>query len=63
VIITTGTSNKALIAQHKDKTKHPNKQQPHNNNKKKKSPKPYQPSSTPNGDKGPKSKSNKIDMH
>jgi hypothetical protein len=41
VINTAGTSNKALVAQQKDKTKHPKKQHPHNN-KKNKGPKPSQ---------------------
>jgi hypothetical protein len=50
---TVGTSNKALVAQQKDKTKHINKQHPHNN-KTNKGPKPTQPDFTPNGDKGPK---------
>jgi hypothetical protein len=53
VINTVGTSNKALVAQQKDKSKHPKKQHPHNN-KQNKGPKPSQPTSTPNGDKGTK---------
>jgi hypothetical protein len=51
VIITTGTSNKALVAEHKYKTKHPKKQHPHKSNKKNKGAKPSQPTSTLNGDK------------
>jgi hypothetical protein len=47
---TIGTSNKALVAQQKNKSKHPKKQHPHNN-KQNKGPKPSQPNSTPNGDK------------
>jgi hypothetical protein len=35
VINTTGTSNKPLVAHHKDKYKHPKKQHPHNKNKNK----------------------------
>jgi hypothetical protein len=33
VISTAGTSNKALVAQQKDKPKNPKKQHPHHNNK------------------------------
>jgi hypothetical protein len=60
LINTTSTSNKALVAQQKDKSKNPKKQHPHHNNKKNKGPKPSQPTSTPNGDKGEKSKSKKT---
>jgi hypothetical protein len=51
VISTAGTSNKALVAQQKDKPKNPKKQHPRRNNKKHKGPKPTQTISTPNGDK------------
>jgi hypothetical protein len=40
VINTAGLSNKALVAQQKDKTKYPKKQHPHYNNKQHKGPKP-----------------------
>jgi hypothetical protein len=40
VINTTCTSNKALVAQQKDKPKYPKKQHPRYNNKKYKGPKP-----------------------
>jgi hypothetical protein len=50
VINTASTSNKDLVAQKKDKSKHPKKKHPHNN-KKNKGPKPSKLASTPNGDK------------
>jgi hypothetical protein len=51
VINTAFTSNKALVAQQKDKLNSPKKQHPHHNNKQNKGPKPSQSTSTPNGDK------------
>jgi hypothetical protein len=63
LIGTSGTYNKALVAQHKDKSKNPNKKHPRHKNKKNKGPKPSQPTSTPNGDKGAKSKSKKTNQH
>jgi hypothetical protein len=51
VINTVGTSNKALVAQQKDKPKYPKKQHPRYNNKQPKGPKPTQIASAPNGDK------------
>jgi hypothetical protein len=42
VINTAGPSNKALVAQQKDKPKYPKKQHPHYNNKQHKGPKPAQ---------------------
>jgi hypothetical protein len=51
VINTAGTSNKALVAQQKDKPKYPKKQYPRYNNKQPKGPKPTQTASAPNGDK------------
>jgi hypothetical protein len=51
VINTVGTSNKALVAQQKDKPKYPKKKHPHYNNKQPKGPKPAQIASAPNGDK------------
>jgi len=50
VIITIGTSNNALVAQHKDKSKQPKKQHTYNK-KKNKGIKPSLSDSTPNGDK------------
>jgi hypothetical protein len=59
-----GTSNKALMALQKYKSKNPKKKHPHHNNKKNKGTKPSQPTSNPNGDKGEKSKSNNTtDRH
>jgi hypothetical protein len=58
VINTAGTSNKALVAQQKDKPKYPKKQHPRYNNKQPKGPKPAQIASAPNGDKGSKYKKN-----
>jgi hypothetical protein len=63
VINIAGTSNKALVAHHKDKPKYPKKQHPHYNNKHYKGPKPAQITSTPNGDKGAKYKNKKTDKH
>jgi hypothetical protein len=63
VISTAGTSNKALVAQQKDKPKYPKKQHPHYNNKQYKGPKPAQTDSAPNGDKGEKYKNKKTDRH
>jgi hypothetical protein len=62
VIDTVGTSNKALVAQQKDKSLQQKKQHPRNN-KQNKDPKLSQPTSTPNGDKGPKPKIKKTDRH
>jgi hypothetical protein len=63
VLNTTGTSNKALVAQQKDKPKYPKKPNPCYNNKQHKCPKPAQTNSTPNGDKGEKYKNKKNDIH
>jgi hypothetical protein len=54
-----GTSKEALVAQQKQGPKHPKKQYP-SNNKQNKSPKPSQPTRTPNGTK---SKGKKIERH
>jgi hypothetical protein len=62
VISTVSTSNKVLVVQQKDQYKYPKKQHPRNN-KQKKGYKPSQPTSTPNGNKGPKSKSKKTNKH
>jgi hypothetical protein len=51
VINTAGTSNKALVAQQKDKPKNPKKQHPRYNKQQHKGPKPTQTTSAPNGDK------------
>jgi hypothetical protein len=51
VINTAGTSNKALVAQQKDKPKNPKKKHPRYNNKQHKGLKPTQTTSTPNGEK------------
>jgi hypothetical protein len=51
VINTTCTSNKALVAQQKDKPKNLKKQHTRHNNKQHKVPKPTQITSSPNGDK------------
>ena len=58
VINTTGTSNKALVAQKNDKPKYPKKKHPRYNNKHPKGLKPAQIASAPNGDKGSKYKKN-----
>jgi hypothetical protein len=58
MIKTADTSNKALVAQQKDKPKYPKKQHPRYNNKQPKGPKPAQIASAPNGDKGSKYKKN-----
>jgi hypothetical protein len=63
VIITVGTSNKALATYKKDKPKYPKKKHPLYNNKQYKGPKPTQTASTPNGDKGEKYKNKKNDRH
>jgi hypothetical protein len=63
VINTAGPSNKALVAQHKDKPKYPKKQHPRYNNKQHKGPKPAQATSTPTGDKGEKYKSKNTHRH
>jgi hypothetical protein len=60
VISTAGTSNKALVAQQKDKPKYPKKQHPCYKNKKYKGPKPAQTTSAPNGDKGEKYKNKRL---
>jgi hypothetical protein len=60
---TTGTSNKALVSQQKDKPKNPKKQHPRHNNKQNKGPKPSQTTSAPNGDKGEKYKNKKTNRH
>jgi hypothetical protein len=63
VINTAGTSNKALVAQQKDKSKNPKKQLRHHNNKQNKGTKPSQLAFAPNGDKGAESKSKKTNKH
>jgi len=65
VVIISGTFNKALVDRQKDKSKNPKKQNPHHNNKKNKGLKISHPAlaSTPNGDRGAKSKSKKTDKH
>ena len=63
VISTAGTSNKALVVQHKDKPKNPKYQHPHHRKKKNKGPKPTKTTSTPNGDKGAKYKNKKANKH
>jgi hypothetical protein len=63
VINTACTSNKALVAQQKDKPKYPKKQHPLYNNKQYKGPKPAQTDSTPNGDKGAKYKNKNTNRH
>jgi hypothetical protein len=63
LINTVGTSNKALVAQQKDKPKYPKKQHPLYNNKQHKGPKPTQTASTLNGDKGEKYKSKNTNRH
>jgi hypothetical protein len=63
VINTAGTSNKALVAQQKEKPKNPKKRHPRHNNKQHKGPKPTQTTSTPNGDKETKSKNKKTNKH
>ena len=63
VINTTGTSNKALVSQQKDKPKYPKKKHPRYNNKKYKGPKLAQTTSAPNGNKGAKYKNKKTDRH
>jgi hypothetical protein len=50
VINTTGISNKSLVSQYKDKSKHPTKKHPCN--KQNKGHKPSHPTYTLNGDKG-----------
>jgi hypothetical protein len=63
VINTAGPSNKALVAQQKDKPKYPKKQHPRYNNKQHKGPKPSQTTSAPTGDKGAKYKSKNTNIH
>ena len=63
MINTTGPSNKALVAQQKDKTKYPKMQHPRYKNKQHKGPKPAQTDSTPTGDKGEKYKSKNTNRH
>jgi hypothetical protein len=63
LISIVGTSNKALVAQHKDKYRNPKKQHPLHNNKQNKGHKPSQLTSTPNGDKEAKSKNKKTNKH
>jgi hypothetical protein len=63
VISTASTSNKALVAQQKDKPKYPKKQHHHYNKKQHKGPKPAQTASAPNGNKGAKYKNKKADRH
>ena len=59
VINTAGTSNKALVAQQKDKPKYPKKKHPRYK-KQPKSPKPAQTASAPNGDKGENTKLRRL---
>jgi hypothetical protein len=63
LISTASTSNKALVAQQKDKSKNPKKKHPHHKNKQNNGPKTSQRASSPNGDKGEKSKNMKTDRH
>jgi hypothetical protein len=63
VIITAGTSNKALVVHQKDKPKNPKKQHPRHNNKQYKGPKPTQTTFSPNGDKGGKYKNKNTNRH
>jgi hypothetical protein len=63
VINIAGTSNKALVAQQKDKPKNPKKQHPCHNKKQYKGPKLTQTTFAPNGDKGAKYKNKKSDRH
>ena len=63
VINTAGPSNKALVAQKKDKPKYPKKKHPRYNNKQHKGPKPAQIDSAPTGDKGEKYKSKNTNRH
>jgi hypothetical protein len=63
VINTAGPSNKALVAQQKDKPKYPKKQHPCYNNKQHKGPKPAQIASAPASDKGEKYKSKNTNRH
>jgi hypothetical protein len=63
VISTADTSNKALVAQQKDKPKYPKKQHPCYNNKQYRGPKPAQIASAPNGDKGAKYKNKNTNRH
>jgi hypothetical protein len=63
VINTAGPSNKALVAQQKDKPNYPKKQHPRYNNKQHKGPKPAQTTSAPTGDKGEKYKSKNTNRH
>jgi hypothetical protein len=52
LISIAGTSNKALVDQYKCKYNNPKKKHPCHNNKQNKGPKPYPPTSFPNGDVG-----------
>jgi hypothetical protein len=61
VIITAGTSNKALVFHRKYKPKNPKKQHPCHKNKQYKGPKLTQIAFAPNGDKREKYKSKKTD--
>jgi hypothetical protein len=63
VINTLATSNKALVAQQKNKPKNPKKKHPHHKNKQHKGVKPTQTASAPNGDKGEKYKNKKTNRH
>jgi hypothetical protein len=63
VINIVGTSNKALVAQHKDKPKYPKKRHHRHNKKQEKGPKTSQIASAPNGDKGEKYKNKKTKRH
>jgi hypothetical protein len=63
VINIAGTSNKALVVYQKEKPKNVKKQHPRHKNKQYKGPKPTQIAFAPNGDKGAKYKSKKIDKH
>jgi hypothetical protein len=63
VINIAGPSNKALVAQQKDKPKYPKKQHHRYNNKQHKGPKPSQTTSSPTGDKGAKYKSKNTNRH
>jgi len=63
VVSIASTFNKSLVAYKKYKSKNPKKQHPCYNNKPNKDPKPTQTTSSPNGDKGAKSKNKKTYIH
>jgi hypothetical protein len=63
VINNATTSNKALVAQQKDKPKYPKNKHPRYNKKQHKGPKPTQTTSAPNVEKGAKYKSKNTNRH